>query len=62
MFDLVGNPNCWFSHTQAHFSISRKMSDEDYYVRVMVDGVPVSDSDTCGGNPFSNNCKFRVSL
>ena len=38
------------------------MSEENYYVKVMVDGVAVSNSDLCGGNPWSNNCKYRVSL
>ena len=27
--DLVGNPNCWFCHAQAHFSIDSN-SLEDY--------------------------------
>ena len=37
------------------------MLDENYYVKVMVDGVAVDDADLCNGNPWSNNCRYRVS-
>ena len=26
MLDLVGNPNCWFSHAQAHFNYSYSLA------------------------------------
>ena len=25
MSDLVGNPNCWFSHAQAHLQVEENM-------------------------------------
>ena len=37
------------------------MSEEDYYVKVMVDGKAVPDDDLCRGNPTSNNCRHKVS-
>ena len=37
------------------------MSDENYYVKVQVDGVAVPDAELCGGNPTSNRCRYKVS-
>ena len=38
------------------------MSDENYYVKVQVDGVAVPDAELCGGNPTSNRCRYKVSV
>ena len=37
------------------------MSEENYFVKVMVDGKAVADGNLCGGSPTSSNCRYRVS-
>ena len=36
------------------------MKEEDHYVRVVVDGLPVPDSALCDGNPYGAKCTFKV--
>lgn len=36
------------------------LTEEDYYVKVVVDGEPVSDSLLCNGRPTSNDCTHSV--
>ena len=51
MLDLVGNPNCWFCHAQAHVLSggnfgSRKMAEKnDWGVYMYI--LKISRSDTC---------------
>ena len=36
------------------------MAEEDYYVKVVVDGSAVPDDDLCWGNPTSSSCRYKV--
>ena len=38
------------------------MVEDDYYIRVSVDGKDVPLNDHCNGNPSSSDCKFTVSM
>ena len=40
--------------------INSPMPDDEYYVKVSVDGVQVDDGDLCDGSPTSADCKFQV--
>ena len=37
------------------------MAEEDYYVKLVVDGSAVPDDDLCWGNPTSSSCRYKVS-
>lgn len=37
------------------------MVEDDYYIRVSVDGNDVPLSSHCGGNANSGDCRFKVS-
>ena len=37
------------------------MAEEDYYVKVVVDGSAVDDSALCSGDPTSSSCRYKVS-
>ena len=37
------------------------MTEENYYVKAIVDGTAIDDGELCGGNPTSNRCKYIVS-
>ena len=38
----------------------RKMSEEEYYVKAIVDGVAIDDEDLCNGRPTSSRCRYKV--
>ena len=38
------------------------MIEENYYVKVVVDGVVVPDSNLCGGSPTASACTYKVGL
>ena len=36
------------------------MSEEEYYVKAIVDGVAIDDEDLCSGRPTSRSCQYKV--
>ena len=39
----------------------RKMAEESYYVKAMVDGKAIDDDNLCDGDPTSSSCTYVVS-
>ena len=38
------------------------MSEEEYYVKAIVDGVAIDDASLCDGQPTSRSCAYKVDI
>lgn len=36
------------------------MAEEDHFVKVVVDGKRIEDTDLCNGNPTGSKCTYKV--